>query len=155
MKTRLKIIFVSILVILAMFIYLGKSENKYMAYVPNASDGTITIIDTTKGEIVDEIIVGNSVSHGIAVSKDGRYVWATNRFSNDVSVIDIEKKEIVKSIVTNGQANHISILPDSNYAYVSNLESEDISIIDMKSFEIVKTIKVGKEPHEIEFVKVN
>ncbi len=127
-------------------------DDKYL-YAANVQDGTVSIVHLKKGREVDKIKAGEG-THGLAVSDDGKYIWATNMFSQDVSVIDIEKKEVIKTIKTSGQANHISILPNSNLAYVSNLESEDISVIDMKKYKIVNTIKIGKDPHEIKFVKI-
>lgn len=127
-------------------------DDKYL-YVANVQDGTVSIVHLKKGREIDKIKAGEG-THGLAVSDDGKYIWATNMFSQDVSVIDIEKKEVIKTIKTSGQANHISILPNSNLAYVSNRESEDISVIDMKKFEVVNTIKIGRDPHEIKFVKI-
>lgn len=127
-------------------------DDKYL-YVGNVLDNTVSVIDLKKGKEVDTIKAGEG-THGLAVSQDGKYVWATNRSSNDISVIDIENKKVIETIETNGQANHISILPNSNLAYVSNLESEDISVIDMKSYKIIDTIKVGKDPHEITFMRI-
>jgi DNA-binding beta-propeller fold protein YncE len=80
------------------------SDDKYL-YAADVQDGTV---DIKLGKEIDKIKAGEG-THGIAVSNDGKYLWTTNGVPKDISVIDIEKKEVIRTIKSNGQANHISI----------------------------------------------
>lgn len=54
------------------------TKDPVLAYIPNAEDGTISVIDTEKDEIVNTIKVDSQLSDGIEVSRDGKQVYAGN-----------------------------------------------------------------------------
>lgn len=138
---------------------LGFSKNNtYYAYVPNAADGTISVIDTNKHEVIKDIDIGISASDGIAVSKDGKFIYAGNGDGGNIVVVDSSTGEKVKEVKTGRNVHGIDITPDGKYVYVASGDLKDgeeynyVSIIDTKTNSIVGQITSDwKSPSHIDF----
>ncbi|MBU5313492.1 beta-propeller fold lactonase family protein [Tissierella carlieri] len=161
MKNRLKIITILLVAIAILYAYPQmKNENEYLAYIPNAGDGTISIIDVSINKLIDEIKIGNSVSHGIAVSSDGSKIYTGNIEDGKVFIIDVNSKEILKTIDTGRNLHGIDITPDGKYLFTASGDLQEgeefdyINIIDTKEDKIIKSIRSnGKSPSHIDFTK--
>lgn len=161
MKTRFKIMLVAIVVIGVIHLYGQKdTKNDYLAYVPNAGDGTISIINVAEGRLIDEIKIGDSVSHGIAVSSDGKKLYTGNLENGEVFILDINSKEIISTINTGRNLHGIDITPDGRYLFTTSGDTQEgkefnyINIIDTMNDKIIKTLESdGKSPSHIDFTK--
>lgn len=160
MKNRLNIILILIAAISLIYLYNNKKQDKYLAYVPNAEDGTISIIDVSTSKLIDEIKVGDSASHGIGVSIDGEKIYSGNLEDGKVFIIGVKSKEILKTIDTRRNLHGIDITPDGRYLFATSGDLQGgeefnyINVIDTKEDEIIKTIKSnGKSPSHIDFTK--
>ncbi|TDT63646.1 cytochrome D1 domain-containing protein [Fonticella tunisiensis] len=135
-------------------------RKKYYAFVPNAGDGTIAVIDTEKHEIVKRINIGTAASDGIAVTKNGKFIYAGNVEGGEVFVINTSTGEEVARIKTGLNVHGIDITPDDKYVYVTSGDLKEgvqynyISIIETKSNKIVGQITSDwKSPSHIDFSK--
>lgn len=159
-------------------------DNRYL-YVANYVDGmpgtgTLTIIDTNNNNIVGTV-PGLSGPFGIVLSKPtnkcdnyrNRYAYVTNFGSNNfapygtsVSVIDLKRKTIIKTINTGIQPAAIAITPNGRYVFVSNYNAlyagpnfqnltygeSTLSIIRTWDNELVSpTIKIGETASYLAF----
>ena len=99
MKYRIILI---IVVIIAMSLVYSNTigENEYLAYVPNAVDGSISVIDVSSSELVNEIKIGDYVSHGIAVSKDGQKIYTGNLEDGMIFIVDVKSGKTLDTIDT-------------------------------------------------------
>ncbi len=138
----------------------GSEENGYLAYVPNAGDGTISILDVSKGEVIDEIKIGDSVSHGIAMSSDGNKLYTGNLENGEVFILDVNSKKIISTIDTGRNLHGIDITPDGKYLFTTSGDLQEgkefnyINVIDTVEDKIIKTIQSnGKSPSHIDFTK--
>jgi YVTN family beta-propeller protein len=68
------------------------------AYVANAYDGTVSVIDTTTNTVVKTLSVGSSPQK-LAVSPDGKRVYVANTSSNTVSIIDASTDTVIGTVV--------------------------------------------------------
>jgi len=105
--------------------------------------------ETEEGDTVEESL-SKSPSH-ISFSRDGKLAFVTNVVSNDVSVLDVEKKEIVDTIPVGRVPNEGKPSADGSMLYVASL-LDDIAVVDMETYEVIKKIDVGSRPHEIGFL---
>lgn len=62
-----------------------------------ASDGSVSVVDLSKGKVVAEIVVGLHPS-GLDVSPDGRYVVVANANSDTVSVLSTDSLAVVETV---------------------------------------------------------
>lgn len=63
-----------------------------------------------------------------------------------IAVIDVEKAEVVKYIVTGQRVWHVAMTPEEDLLFTSNGVTNDVTVIDLKSLKPVKSIKVGRYP---------
>jgi YVTN family beta-propeller protein len=68
------------------------------AYIANAYDGTVSVIDTTTNTVVKTLGVGSSPQK-LAVSPDGERVYVANTGSNTVSIIDASTDTVIGTVV--------------------------------------------------------
>ncbi len=71
-------------------------KNAFVTNVgPNAlGPDYVSVIDITAGTVDKEAFTVGTDPFGIAVSPDGNYAYVANRLSHNISVIDIENKEV-------------------------------------------------------------
>ncbi len=161
MKIRFRIILGAIVVIGLIFLYSQKnSKNDYLAYVPNAGEGTISIISVSENKLIDEIKIGDSVSHGIAISSDGKKLYTGNLENGEVFIVDIKSKDVIGTINTGRNLHGIDITPDGRYLFTTSGDTQVgkefnyINIIDTVDDKIIKTLESnGKSPSHIDFTK--
>ncbi len=92
-----------------------------LIYVPNAGEGTVSVIDPNVNKVVDTVSLGTSqASHGIALSLDGKTLYTGTGFEGQsLIVIDTETMETINEIKFNGGVHGIDLSGDGQYLYVS------------------------------------
>jgi len=81
------------------------------------------------------------------MTKDGKYIFVIQHKDNVVTVIDVAKQEVIKSIsVGTGkkQAHASYFTPDGAFFFMVNAEDNTINKIDTAKMEVVLKIPVGK-----------
>jgi YVTN family beta-propeller protein len=120
-------------------------------YVANESSNDISVIDANTFEPLGSIPALNHSTHDLAVTRDGRRVYATNLASGRVSVIDTARKETIASIYTGERCHVVALTNDDSQLWVANIGENTISIVDTVNFRILGTIPVGKGPTGLTF----
>ena len=124
---------------------------KTKVYIANESSNTVTVVDGTNFEVLGEIDTLNHAPHDLALSRDGKTLWATNLASGRISVIDTDSLETIASIYTGKRSHVVTLTNDNKHAWVANIDDDTISIIDTKIYRILGTIPVSKGPMGIAF----
>ena len=114
-------------------------------------------IDTEQNKIFAQVLLPQSdkfdnegnAAHGLCVAPDGKTVYLTSQFTNDVTAIDVASDKILKNITAGKNPNWIEFTSDGKFAVVSNTSSNDASIIDVANWKVVATIPVGKNPKRL------
>lgn len=120
-------------------------------YVANESTNDVSVIDATSFQPIGTIPSLNHSTHDLAVSRDGRRLYASNLASGRVSVIDTVKRETIASIYTGERCHVVALSNDDSQLWVANIGENTISIVDTKTFRILGTIPVGKGPTGLTF----
>ena len=128
----------------------GLAQAQTLAYVTNADDNTVSVINPTDGSTVATISVGLQ-PYGIAATPDGTRVYAVNALSNTVSVIDTATNTVAATIPVGAFPKGIAILPDGTKAYVANHSGGTVSVIDLTTNTVSGIIGVGSGPSNIAF----
>jgi len=131
------------------------SENDKKAYVTLtgkeiAPGSEVAVIDIKKGKESKRIEVGSGPT-GITIHPSGRWAFVANRFSNFLSVIDIELDIVSAEIPAPYYCEEILFSHDGKTAYVSNFSSNQILIFDLeiKAKEITGKLRnIGYKQHE-------
>ena len=91
-----------------------------------------------------------SIPINVAVTPDGKHVYAANLFSNSVSVIDTGSNAVVGTPIPAGiSPGPIAITPDGKDAYVTNAAGSNVSVIDTATNSVVAQVPVGTSPQGV------
>jgi YVTN family beta-propeller protein len=114
------------------------------AYVANIGSGSVSVVDVPTGQV--RTIACEAGTEGIDVTHDGRWVWATNRAANSISVIDTRKDEVVETLAAGRMPIRIKFTPDGKRALVSHALDGTVGIYDVDSRKRIRTIETGEAP---------
>ena len=111
------------------------SPNGTLIYVPNASDGTVTVI--SNGTVLNPISVGGTPTE-VVFTSDGTEAYLVN--GNVVSVIDTANNTVSTTIPIATVATGIAISPDGANVYIA--ANDAIYEIATSSNTVTKSISV-------------
>lgn len=118
------------------------------AFVANAGNNTVLIIDTTTNVVINTVTVGAS-PYGVAVlslSSNLARVYVSDHGSDTVSVINPSTQTVVAVINVGQLPAGVAVLPNGNRVYVANTGSGTVSVIDPATNTVKATISVGTIP---------
>jgi YVTN family beta-propeller protein len=104
---------------------------------------TVSVIDTETGSVSATIPVGKD-SSGVAITPDGKHVYAPNYADGTMSVIDTTTDKVSATIPKLGSPSWVAITPDGTHAYVSNYRT--VSVIDTATDKVSAAITTGSQP---------
>ena len=123
-----------------------------LAFVPSETSGQIYVVDA-KYKVVRTIkLPPGSRPMDVKVSRDGKKLYSSNGRGGTVSVIDVKKYEVLKTIKVGQRPWGMAISPDGKFLYVANGPSNDVSVIDLESESEISKIPVGASPWGIAIV---
>lgn len=93
-----------------------------------------------------EGVSARSTIKGDPVSVCGHLAYVSNSYSNSLSVIDIEKEQLVASLPVGNAPVNPTFNRDWTRLYVSNVLDGTFSIVDTKTAKVVQTVPAGA-PH--------
>ena len=118
------------------------------AYVANAGDDNVSVINTTTKTVVATISVGRE-PQGVAFAPDGAAVYVTNIKDNTVSVIDTATRTQTTTIAVGRSPQSIAaaVTPNGPRAYVPNFDDNTVTVIDLTTHTpLPDPIVVGEGP---------
>jgi DNA-binding beta-propeller fold protein YncE len=109
----------------------------------NGVEGTVTVIDGTTDAITKTIQTPGKGAGRMAVSPNGKWAASTHGTSQDVAIIDAEKKELVASVAVGGLGFPL-FSPDSTMLYVMVSPRSEVAAIDLKTMKVVNRWPAGQ-----------
>jgi len=101
-----------------------------LLYVTTELENSITIIDPATLKIVGSIPTGQSESHMLAISHDGRRGYTANVGPGTVSVLDMDAKKVLTIIPICKVTQRISISMDDRWVFTSDQGTPRLAVID-------------------------
>ena len=159
-KTWPFLLYIGILSVFIIFWGLNSQEepeaSSTVFYVPNAGDGTISVIDPVKGETIDSISLGtNQASHGIALSPDGKTLFAGTGFEGKSLVaINTDTKKVIKDIKFEDGVHGIDISGDGQYLYLTLMNGlgkgdGTLAVFNTANMEKIAEVNTGGGPAHV------
>lgn len=90
------------------------------------------------------IHAGGPAQTGMALDRDGKYLYAINVFTCDVTIIDAETGEIVDKIATGADTQQLLLSPNGRYAIT--VSREKVKWIDTQTNAVAHQIEMLLEP---------
>ena len=119
-----------------------------LAFVPNSSDGTVSVIDTSTDTAFQTITVGSG-PQGVAVAPGGGSLFVANSFDGTVSVISTPDNTVVTTIPVGAVPLAVAVNPTGTRVYVANSSGSTLSVISTAALAVVDTIPIGGEPYAV------
>src|SRR5450432_825218 len=116
-------------------------KNK-MIYVTTELENCISIIDPKILQVVGAVQTGQSESHMLVISSDGKTGYTANVGPGTVSVLDMKNGKTLKVIPISKTTQRISISPDDKWVFTSDQTKPQLAVIDTKKNEVVKRIEM-------------
>lgn len=101
-----------------------------LLYVTTELDKTVTIIDAKTLKIVGTIPTGQSESHMLAISHDGRRGYTANVGPGTVSVLDMAARKTLIVIPVSGNTQRIAISNDDKWVFTADQTKPRIAVIN-------------------------
>jgi YVTN family beta-propeller protein len=111
------------------------------AWVANAQDGTVSVIDLAAKKVVATLEVNVPGANRLKFTPDGRHVLVTP--GSALLVLDASTRKVVKRLTEVHGSGGIQMQPDGKRAYVACGQDGVIAVIDLDKLERVGQIAVN------------
>jgi YVTN family beta-propeller protein len=111
-----------------------------MLYVTTELDNSVTVIDPKTLKITGTIPTGEAESHMLAITSDGKRGFTSNVGPGTVSVLDLERRSVVKIIPISKIAQRISLSVDDRWAFVADQTRPQLAVINTASCQVEKWV---------------
>ena len=127
-------------------------------YVADMKKNGVFVVDPVRFERTDFVKTGVG-AHGIFPSRDGRYLYVTNRGwttlsagrhgPGSISVLDPESDSVVTNwpIPGGGSPDMGNVTADGKELWVSGRYDDEVYVFDTRTGQLTHRIPVGHEPH--------
>ncbi|MGZ6391583.1 MAG: lactonase family protein [Ktedonobacterales bacterium] len=128
------------------------SPDGQLAYVSCYGGAAIAVLDTQQATLAATIALpAGSQPYGIALSRDGRYLYASDNLTGRLFVVDTQSHHVLPSVLVGNHPALIARSPDGATLYVSNGGSHSVSVLDIAQDparpRVRATVSVDGYPH--------
>src|SRR6266853_4551048 len=121
------------------------TPNETKFYVTNTVSGSVSVIDRSTGEA--KVVATGPGTEGIAISPDGKEVWAASRADAKISIIATATDTIVASFSSGGKSpKRMDFTPDGAQVWVTNPSSNQTTVFDAHAHELLASLTLAKSP---------
>ncbi|MGC1382536.1 MAG: YncE family protein [Candidatus Acidiferrales bacterium] len=123
------------------------------AWVANADDQTISAISVASSKVTATFKSGAKHANRVKFTLDGKHALVSDPGSDDVVVIDVASRSIVKSLPVGKGPGGILIRPDGKVAYVALAGDNGVAVIDLATFTVMDHFPTGPGPDGMAWAK--
>lgn len=117
--------------------------------VVTEQNAAILIVNAMSGMIEKRVLTNQKQTHMVAIHPDYKIAYASNKGSGSISVINIEKGELLQNIVCGKGAVGVDVTPDGKEIWVSNGIDNTVTVIASAGNNILATLKCNEEPNRL------
>ena len=131
----------------------GFTPDGRTAFVSLSQENAVAVIDPTTRTVMKKVPVG-TIPIQVYATPDSQLLFVANQGSKKVpgrtvSVIDLVRLEVAKTVETGRGAHGVVVTTDGRYAFVTNTYANNVSVIEVAGRKVVATVPVGKGPNGI------
>jgi YVTN family beta-propeller protein len=115
----------------------------------NQTSGSVSLVDTTKGTVLDEIVTGDRPD-AIAITPDGKTAVVTHWYGYDLAVLKIQDDalSIVRRFEVGPEPRGVTLSADGKAAFVTLGVTNEVVRVSLEG-EVQARATVGREPRGI------
>ena len=116
------------------------SRDGRLLYVSGETAGDLTVIDVARREVVGRHVHGGGDAMGLAVTADGKFVYAAAGENKAVLKIDTATHKPVATITLPGVVHEATLTLDGRFLYTTLRRANRIVVVDTAADRIVASI---------------
>jgi YVTN family beta-propeller protein len=116
------------------------------AWVGNALDGTISVIDLEGKKVVTSFPTGLAHINRLRFTPDGRLVLVSTLNDPHFAIYDAGSRKVLRTLQLGHATEGILVEPGGARAYVACSPDGNVAVVDLRTFEVVGRIDAGPEP---------
>jgi YVTN family beta-propeller protein len=116
------------------------SRDARLFYLSGETAGDVTVIDTTTRAIVGRIVHGGGDAMGLALTADGKRLYAATGENRAILKIDTATNRTVGTIALPGVVHEATLTLDGKYLYTTLRKTNKIVVIRTADDQVVATI---------------
>ncbi len=120
-------------------------------YIASTKSSMIHIFDAGNYELLRKFPTRQHLSHMVAFSPDEKRIYVPNIGSHNITVIDVEKEEILTHIPVGKGPEGIAVHPEGNELYVANQHDNSLYVLDTETYETLHKRRLGSVPVRLVF----
>jgi YVTN family beta-propeller protein len=114
------------------------------AWVANAQDGTISIIDIAAKKVVATLAANVHGANRLKFTPDGKRVLVSS--GPEFVVLDTATRHVIKRIPIGHGSGGVLVQPDGSRAFVACSPDNYVAVIDLQSLAVAGHIQAGGDP---------
>ena len=108
------------------------SPDGRLAYAACYGGAAVAVIDTASATLTATIpLPAHAEPYGLAISRDGRYLYTSDNLNNRLDVLDSTTRQVVASVALGERPALIARSADGATLYVTNGASHSVSVFDL------------------------
>ncbi|MFH8483898.1 YncE family protein [Streptomyces longisporoflavus] len=107
------------------------------------------IIEVSPGAESPRLIPAGQGSLSIALSANGRTAYTADQTSGTVTVVDLRKGAVTRSVATGGGTKSVAVDRRSGHVLAVNRTSATVTIVDPRKGAVVKSVATGANPNHV------
>ena len=112
-------------------------------WVSQMDTGKVHILSGDDPEYQESVSTGGKWPKVITISPDEKTAFVSNWNSNDVSVIDVQARKLLRRIPVSGIPRGMAVTADNKFLYVCIFSTGNVDKIDLSNYTIVKNLNFG------------
>ena len=121
------------------------------AYIPNAGDNTVSVIDLSKSipSMAPLTLNVGRRPQGVAIEPSGKYIYVSNHDSDTVSVIGAPAHTVVTTLPVGDGPASMALDAVRGRLYVANQLAKTVSVIDTATRAVIDTLILSDIPDRL------
>ncbi len=101
------------------------------------------------GHVKETRVLQGSPSHGLAITPDGKMLWATSKYYHCVVAYSLPDYKMLKVVDVGPHPDWLTITPDGGSLYVAVAGADVTVVVDIETMSVIETIQVGAVPKRV------
>ena len=131
---------------------LAFSSDSRHAFVSNTAAGSVSLVDTTRLEVLATLPVGDTPV-AMAYGAAAQLLYAAPLNGDRISVIDPVQRKVIATVPVRRGIGALQFEPDGRHALALNRLDHTLTVIDSADHRVVATVDVVKEPDQMRFTQ--
>jgi DNA-binding beta-propeller fold protein YncE len=125
------------------------SPNGREVWVSSMNDNVIAVVDNATGQITTTFDSQGKAPVRVKFTPDGKRALVVHGESNELSVFDAAKRQLLTAIKLADSPKVITLSIDGRRAFLTNPAAHKMTVVDLAANKVLNTFPVGKTPDGI------